>query len=272
MGWKEWLERLRRRVIVDPLANDPRSPPGTRLLGHDANWVFKHAVGGGQADFDQPIADLLPHDRAKLYALLNQKGHIDELIYALELFLPEVQLAEGTTVLDIGCGPFTAGLALANVVGSAAAYRYYGFDRAASMLALGQELANGARDAGAIHERTTVAFHRELAHANFGPQRAAERTLFVLSYLLASDTIDLPTLVSNIAATAERVGWGPIYVLYTNSVTEFNRRHFPFFAALMEAADFQLVREEETTQPRRIHYALFTRSARHMVPIGMFST
>lgn len=270
MAWKGWLERLRRSSIVDPLTNDGRSPQGTRLLGHEPEWVFRHAIGGGQADFDQPIADLSPRDRVMLYALLNQKGHINELIYAFELFLPDVQLAEGTTVVDIGCGPFTAGLALANVVGNAAAYRYFGFDSAASMLSFALELADGVRDAGAFHEHTTVNFHREPAHADFGPQRAAERTLFVLSYLLASSSIDPAALVDEIGTTADRVGWGPVYILYTNSVTDFNRRHFQPFRTMMEAAGFRLEREEETTQPRRIHYALFMRAARYSVPIGMF--
>jgi hypothetical protein len=121
MAWKQWLEDLRRQLIIEPI----KMRSGGNLsapLGKTPSWIFQHAIGGGQADFDQPIADLSPRDRVMLYALFNQKSHIDELIHAFDLFLPRAELVEGTTVVDIGCGPFTTGLALANVVGKVASY------------------------------------------------------------------------------------------------------------------------------------------------------
>jgi len=276
MAWKQWLEDLRRRLIVEPINSDRRSRQGAPL-GKTADWVFQHGIGGGQADFDQPIDNLSPRDRAMLYALFNQKSHIDELIHAFELFLPSLQLVEGTTVVDIGCGPFTSGLALANVVGAVASFRYFGIDRASSMRSLGKEFADGVRRASEFHERTCVNFHNDLTAVNFGTSRAAERTLFVLSYLLASDSIDPATLVNDIDSAAKRIGWGPTYVLYTNSAVSYNRRHFPEFQTIMEAAGFRLDQPAEVAdfedfrgRKRSIHYALFIRTGRNSVPIGEF--
>jgi hypothetical protein len=276
MAWKRWLVDLRRQLIVEPLKMRSDGNLGAPL-GKTIAWIFDHAIGGGQADFDQPIANLSSRDRVMLYALLNQKSHIDELIHAFDLFLPRTQLAEGTTVVDIGCGPFTAGLALANVVGNVAAYRYFGIDHSSAMRALGQEFADWVRQADELHECTSVSFHSDLARVDFGAKRSAERTLFVLSYLLASDSVDPAALVNVINSTASRIGWGPVYVLYTNSATDYNRRHFPDFQAGMEAVGFQLDQPAEVEifrdfrgRERHIHYALFLRNGRRLVPIEEF--
>lgn len=278
MAWKQWLENLRRQLIVEPIQMRSRGNLSAPL-GKTPAWIFQHAIGGGQADFDQPIADLASQDRVMLYALFNQKSHIDELIHAFELFLPRADLVEGTTVVDIGCGPFTTGLALANVVGNVASYRYFGIDVSSAMRALGQEFAISVRQAGELHDRTSVSFHPDLTGVDFGARRGAERTLFVLSYLLASDSIDPAALVNDIDSAANRIGWGPVYVLYTNSATEYNRRHFPQFQASMEAAGFKLEQPAEVAvfndfmgRERHIHYALFLRKGRRLVPIGEFQS
>ncbi|MBB5356846.1 hypothetical protein HDE76_000028 [Rhodanobacter sp. ANJX3] len=138
MRWKRWLEDLRRSFIVESIRSDERSAGGI-LLGHDMNWAFWNGIGGGQADFDEPSGNLSPRDRAMLYEYLNQKAHVDELIHAFDKFAQPVNVARGATIVDIGCGPFTFGPALANVLGNGVSFRYFGVDRAASMRALGKE-------------------------------------------------------------------------------------------------------------------------------------
>ncbi|MFG0461181.1 hypothetical protein ACF8GG_17840 [Pseudomonas sp. yb_1] len=263
---KPWLEQLRRKCIIDPIVNDRRSVNGTRL-GRDPGWIFSHAIGGGQADFDQPIEELSPRDRVMLYALFNQKAHIDELIHAFDqFFLQGVESFHDATVIDVGCGPFTAGLALANVLGSRAAYRYFGVDRASSMLTLANELAAEVRKVGEFNDRTEVSFHKSIDEISFGNPRAAEMTVFVLSYLLASNSVDVDALVGEINRARGRIGLGQTVVLYTNSAREGARNNYPKFRERMIEAGFkEHVRETErfqdTDKPRDIHYALFLRPA-----------
>jgi SAM-dependent methyltransferase len=271
---KPWLEQLRGRMFVDPIVADPRSAQGARL-GRTSDWIFRNAIGGGQADFDQPIEDLSPRDRAMLYALFNQKAHVDELIHAFTKFLPEPQSFRGATVIDIGCGPFTAGLAIANVVGGGVAYRYFGIDRASSMRLLANDLAQEVRVLAEINQDTQVSFHERVDGIDFGPQRAAEITVFVLSYLLASSTIDVDELVGEIKRASDRVGLGPSFVLYTNSARAHARAHFPVFRDLMVESGFSVHVEEterffDTDTPRDIHYALFVRAPISTLPITQF--
>ncbi|ATE76874.1 hypothetical protein [Pseudomonas frederiksbergensis] len=269
-----WLDPMRRRLILDPIVNDERSVSGTRL-GKQPGWIFQHAIGGGQADFDQWIENLSPRDRVMLYALFNQKAHIDELIHAFDKLLVDLEIFQDATVIDIGCGPYTAGLALANVVGSRAVYRYFGIDRALSMCAFAEELAAEVRALGELDERTEISFHQEIDVIDFGRRRGTQVTVFILSYLLASDTIDVDTLVAEIDRASKRVGLGPTVLLYTNSAREEARAAYPKFKKLMVDAGFtEHIEAKETfadsDKLREIHYALYVRRATLTIPIAEF--
>lgn len=260
---KPWLEQLRKRLIVDPIRNDKRSTTNT-LLGHDFGWVRRVGINGGQADFDSPLNGLSPRDRAMLYAYVNQKGHVDELIHAFNKLGENVRDFQNSTIIDIGCGPFTAGLALANVIGNEVPYRYYGLDRAQSMLDFGRELALGVSAAGEFHPSTKVFFESDLDSINFGPLRAADMTIFVLSYLLASGTIDIEKLVGEMLRACNRISLGRVVVFYTNSVREEARINYEPFRSRLTSEGFDVFVEgaevfNDADNQRNIHYALFVR-------------
>lgn len=262
--WKPWLSQLRRDLIISPLQNDRRST-SDKLLGKSMDWIFNVAINGGQADFDQCIDDLTPRDRAMLYAYANQKTHIDELIHAFEKFLANPGYIDNATVLDIGCGPFTAGLAFANIVETSFPYRYFGIDHANSMIDFGDELAQEAIARGYMHIDSKIDFANDLSTVDFGPLRAAETTVVVLSFLLASESIDVRKLVDDIVSACNRIALGRVIVLYTNSARESARRNFAPFKTEMMQNDFHLKIEEveqfeDTAKPRPIHYAVFIRN------------
>jgi SAM-dependent methyltransferase len=260
----QWLEDVRRAHIIDPINNDPRETWVNRTrLGYPTDWIFHTVIGGGQANFDEPIAGLSPRDRVMLYALFNQKAHVDELIQAFERLLPDPALLHGATVVDIGCGPFTAGLALANVAGNGVAFRYFGIDLSSAMCEFGQELATAAAAAGGLEPRTTIRFSPGTDGIDFGPRRS-EWTVIVLSYLLASASLNVQALCDQIVRACDRIGMGPVAVLYTNAVRETARAKFPQLESSLAAAGFEKKIEAldhltDGDKPRDIHYALFVR-------------
>ncbi|PTU04254.1 hypothetical protein DBR45_02820 [Pseudomonas sp. HMWF031] len=271
---KPWLEELRRQAIVLPIQTDARTKPN-KPLGRDVAWLFNYAIGGGQADFDQKIEDLTPLNRVMLYAYLNQKAHVDELICAFDMLLPDLERFKDATVIDIGCGPFTAGLSLANVVGDRVSYRYFGIDHSSTMCAFGENLALKVLDAGEFHECTQFSFHQNIETINFGQKNATEVTIFVLSYLLASETINVKLLVDQIVAARMKVGLGPAVLLYTNTGRIGARRLYPEFMECLEAAGFKEVVEKTevftgSDKDRSIHYALFVSPAVAMLPLSEF--
>lgn len=261
----QWYALVRRECIVDPINSDPRQTrqSGT-CLGKPSDFIFNRVIGGGQANFDEPIEDLSPRDRVMLYALFNQKGHVPELIHAFQKLVDSPQWLNKATMLDVGCGPFTAGLALANVAGTDVVFRYFGVDTSQEMCALGLELANAARVAGGLNVQTQVCITGSIDSIDFGAPRLGW-TIVVLSYLLASRSLNIELLVRQIVDACGRIGRGWVAVLYTNSAQVERRAAFPEFQSRMkdagfkcEAVDTELLTDGE--KPRNIHYALFTRA------------
>ncbi len=260
-----WLQTVLDVEINDKISSDARTT-STTFLGWPKKTVFTDVIEGGQADFDAPIGHLTGADRALLYAKYNQVRHLDELRHAFrQLFQPGLSYGD-PIMIDLGCGPFTAGLSLAATLGKNDVFDYYGVDHYQSMRDLGLQLANAARAHGALHDRTKYQFLRDLNQVNFGPIRGS-LTLFVASYLLASPNLNIENLVLDMINAHTRASMGPAVVLYTNSARAEARAKFPEFKRLLIEAGFNLVidhidRFTETTKaPTDVHYALFFKPA-----------
>jgi hypothetical protein len=85
-----------------------------RLLGVSKADVFQ-ILGGGQADFASPLDGLSADDLALLYAYWLQLGHVEELVEAFGQHLSGCNVDQ-PVVIDLGCGPFTGGLAVASAL------------------------------------------------------------------------------------------------------------------------------------------------------------
>lgn len=260
---KAWLEQFRRDEIVSPLQQDDRTIDNY-IFGNSSDWNFWNGIGGGQADFDKKVDNLEPRDRAMLYAYFNQKAHVDELIHAFNLLSGSPADMAETTILDIGCGPFTAGLALANIVGPQESFRYYGIDRAKSMRDVGDMFAGKVRALKELHPETLIEFHHSLGDINFVEQTPDKITIVILSYLFASTTIAVDELATEIIAACKKIGWGPVFIFYTNSTREAAGANFPAFKARLIKEGFRVEADNvenftDTDKPRKIHYALFAR-------------
>lgn len=262
-----WLRGLSDEEVHERLRRDRRTieQPGT-LLGWPQDQIFTDVLEGGQADFDAPVGVLSGADRALLYARYNLPRHLDELGEAFGQLFQSADRAGDPTVVDLGCGPFTAGLALAVTVGPRSVFRYHGIDRAASMCELGLRFAEGARARGALHPKTTWTFGSDLDAHDFGPL-PGDTTVVVASYLLASRTVEPRALAASVLRALERIGPGPAAFLYTNSAALRRNKNFgPFSEALVEGG-FRVVtdgteRFANTRNPADLRYALLYREER----------
>ena len=266
----DWLNRLRRDEVVGPVRDDPRSQ-GDSFFGMDRDRAFD-AVGGGQADFDAPYGDLSPDDLALLYAYLNQKGHLEELVAAFGQLLAG-EKPRNPIVVDVGCGPFTGGLALAATLGENPCFDYIGVDRADSMRRLGTRLASSDLMPG----KTTTHWAPGLGSADWPHPPGWRDVIVIVSYLFASPTLDVEAMFGDLEGLLDRLGRGAVTLLYTNSTRqEFNRR-YKEFRKLLEAAGFELraedhgeifVERRDRIQNRKLYYALFHRPPRQVLRLG----
>ena len=269
MALPSWLLNLRRREVVTKIQSSDDTQ-GDCILGIDRDEVFTAVLGGGQADFDAPFRHLEGLDRALLYAYLIQRGHLEELVEAFTQLFKDGAPNEPLIVLDLGCGPFTAGLALAAALGNDSAFSYIGLDQSASMREFGEKLAVAAEDLGALRgvDRMWV---ENLDAVQWREVPGWRPVLVIASYLLASPTLDVEVLIEDVDRLCNQFGRGPVTVLYTNSTRPTaNQKFGPFRDALTNAgfcifADDRgaiTINDLNSTRERELRYALFHRNVR----------
>lgn len=256
-----WLDELRRVEVTDRIRDDPRSRDRS-LLGMDRDRAFE-AIGGGQADFDAPLGDLSPDDLALLYAYLNQKGHLEELVAAFGQLLAG-RKATNPIVVDVGCGPFTGGLALAATLGDDPSFDYIGIDRADSMRRLAERLANSDLRPGQV----TTHWAPDIGSVRWPDRRGWREVTVIVSYLFASPTLDVEAMFADLSRLLHQLGNGAVTLLYTNSAREQANRRYPGFRRRLVEAGFRLITEGQGqivierwngSQERKLLYALFRR-------------
>lgn len=264
-----WLIELRRREIVERVKNDPRTS-GEDPLGVSTDVIFKEVILAGRANFNESWRHLTPDDRVLLYAYLNQLGHIEELVAAFRMLFEDYSL-DAPVVLDLGCGPFTAGLALFAVLGSEQELMYVGLDTAMAMRTLGERLAVAAEATGQTCVSSRHWTDSLSAMASSWPHAPGWRpVLVVVSYLLASESVDPDALVAELNEVLTRIGRGPVLLLCTNSTDPRAGRKFPAFREALQRAGFDLKADDvgslriargQTARQRSLRYALFHRQS-----------
>lgn len=261
----DWREQTLRQEVYERIQNDKRTTPDT-FLGWNKSTIFKEVIKFGQADFDAPLGHLNGADKALLYAMYNQSGHLRELDEAFGQLLADQQKLSSPFVFDIGCGPFTAGLSLAIALGNQQIFRYYGIDLYASMRDLGAKIACTAKTHNGLHPLTECTFHQTLDEIEYPPAARNNAKIFIASYLLASDTLIVEPMVKSIAAIADGFSRGPSLLLYTNTSNPLAGQKYPELKKCLEDAGFQCTADDNTTlehrnKPRDLHYALFFKAA-----------
>ena len=264
------LQDLRRTEIVERVQRDPRTR-GDLVLGVDHRTAME-AIDWGQAEFDQPVGSLSAEDRVLLYAYWNQRRHLEELTEAFHQLFSTNRPTDPLIAIDLGCGPFTGGLALAGQLGNEERFDYIGVDRSQSMREFGEQLAVVAESLPGTPrvERhwaadiSSVAWHKPLGW---------RPVIVIVSFLLASPTLQVEALMVELEHLLQRLSRGATTVLYTNSPKAGPNRGFPKFCKALEDADFRRVADdigaiETERRTLELRYALFHRGQQDTLRLG----
>lgn len=252
---------LRRNEILHRVRVDPRSRRDL-VLGVDRDTALD-AIDWGQADFDESKGTLSAEDRVLLYAFFNQLGHLEELSEAFRQVFSQSRPTDSLIVIDLGCGPFTAGLALAGQLDLSEQFDYIGVDRSRTMLEFGERLANAA-DSMPELPKIRRQWTSDIPSIAWTEPLRWRPVLVVVSFLFASPTLRLAQLLTDVHSLLSRLGRGEVFVLYTNSPTERPNRLFPLFQNNLLDAGFKVVADNvgvvhTARRERRLRYALFHR-------------
>ena len=236
---------------------------------------MREVIGGGQAEFDQSWNDLSADDRVLLYAYFNQLGHLEELAEAFRMLFAEASRPESPIVVDLGCGPFTGGLAIATGLGHESRLDYIGVDRSRAMRELGEKLASAAAELDRT-PRIDRHWSPDISSVTWGSAPGWRPVFVIVSYLLASPTLDAGELIGELEGLLAKLGRGPVTVLYTNSpdLSRTAATELPYRAveSRLRAVrrGYRLNRDRETgrSRNRRLRYALFHRRNQDILRLG----
>ena len=260
----QWLQDLRRTEITERVGNDPRSVGGT-FFGVDRDTAME-AVGRGQADFDEPWDTLSSDDRVLLYAYFLQLGHLEELVEAFRMLFARTY-PNDPIVVDLGCGPFTGGLAIASILGGDARFDYIGVDQSHGMCQFGEQLASAAARLD-VTPHNVRHWSPSIAAVPWNAAPGWRDVIVIMSYLFASPTLDVAALITELEGLLSKLGGGGVTVLYTNSARQETNLGFPAFCDALQKAGFQLYADDTGSieierwsgaRTRKLRYALFHR-------------
>ena len=151
-------DAFHRKNIALRVQRDPRTRLRKNLLlGCPFQHVRYSIIKNGTVDFDAGHKDrygvLTPDDLASLYCYLYLPRHHAELLSTFDrcsTWIDDVLIpGRSTWLVDLGCGPGTAGLAFADHC-RGVPFHYIGFDRSTAMQPTAQSLLNEARHSGLI--------------------------------------------------------------------------------------------------------------------------
>ena len=206
-----------------------------------------------------------------LYACFNQKGHLEELTEAFRKIFANTT-PEGLIVVDLGCGPATGGLALAGALPSPS-FDYIGVDSSQAMRRLGEHLASLTPQLNNVQRR----WAGDVKAVKWDRAPGWRPVLIIVSFLLASPTLNPGQVVANLDELLAKLGNGRVTMLYTNSPKSGPNRGLSAFGGALTQAGFDMpadgtgeiiVERWEGNQHRRFRYAVFHRPAQGRLRLG----
>ncbi|HEV8060582.1 MAG TPA: class I SAM-dependent methyltransferase, partial [Gemmataceae bacterium] len=225
MGYYE-MDRLIQDHVKHPVKSDTRTikiEGEPFWLGYPMETIRKMVLGLGLADFanscSHPLYGALSaDDRVLLYCFINMKRHLANLSKVMTEYrqpVNSVLSSPHATVIDIGCGPGTAFLAIASVL-EGSRFRYYGIDSAAPMRSKADSLWQAAMASNLIGEGSTAVFTSSWDQIPANALTADSQVLLVFSCFFGSPSLTNAAIQSLCGAVTARLS--PPHVAKTLTV------------------------------------------------------
>lgn len=229
------------RIILE----DPRTDWSENLsLGYPFEVIREQVLAKGLADFskgheDNRYGPLTAEEKVILYCFVNLKKHFFACLATYEAHraaIEELLVSERSPlVLDVGCGPATACLALTDLF-PGRRFDYLGIDSSPAMRTRARRLWEAACEKGLVGEGSTPDFKESWDEVDVDQVVPATTVLIVFSYLFASHTLTFGTIRS-LADFVHRLAASrttrPLVTVYMNSTNPLANRNYEVFKQLL---------------------------------------
>lgn len=208
------LEDLFEERIKEPY-NQARKRPYWQ--SEDIHGQAHLIIDKGRADFCEPYMELSPDDLVLIYCYTNMRMHFYSNYHILNVHREALQAyivngQQRILFVDIGCGPFTCGLAFnafTHGLPNKPHITYIGVDRAPAMVAKAAEFN---QHGGYVDRFDTCTDYNDLPailHQHISDQEQLV-IIFSMSYFFASKTLDVSELAAVIYDLTETYNYCPI--------------------------------------------------------------
>lgn len=260
-------EDLFERCITQPLRS--KSPRGhlSKPLGYDTYYIKNKIIENGTANFRKSFEAydgkiISPADRVLLYCHFNLRVHYFSSYYIYSVYLSafnkdRLGFTEKLFFLDLGCGPLTSGLAIADLFlqkyGTAINMNYIGVDIARVMLDKATELKDNAPALFASTKFNFVQTFTDALKLITDKLFFYNHTLIInTSYLFASSSLNVDELAAFLIQIRVICEKAAIHIVFQNPDKKDRNSKYVEWKKKLEPSGLEIVARDIS----RVRYAL----------------
>lgn len=243
LQWSPAMQKLYNDQVVGPVI-DHKFTDGKRYLwlGYPIDVIARRIILKGRADFgngyDDPNHPLKPAEKTLLYCFCNMRLHFFEALATFRRYRTTIKsmFADGkkTMMIDLGCGPGTAGLALGEFM-KGSMFSYVGLDIARPMRDKARSLLQAGIDEGILANETGIAISRSWRELLKGVSKIKAQNVIVnATYLFASESLNVDDVCSLVRALCKRPEIERVVFIYSNTIDARASKKYEEFKTKMD--------------------------------------
>lgn len=189
---------------------------------YDIKTILRDVLKSGRTDFRYAYNEISPCEKVLLYCFFNMKKHFFTSYAVFERILPSLKTVFDNEdyrpiMIDLGCGPMTSGIAIADLMMSSTAkalsFTYVGVDIAPAMIARAKKFEDSP-----LFSNTSFYYWEDWNEIDFSVLYSVagknNPVVFNASYLFASDSLDSEELAGLVSDVVKL--WDHVYLIFQN--------------------------------------------------------
>jgi len=242
--WSDRMNILYREQIQQPVFNDSYTDfSEDTLLGVPFQTIRDEVIVKGRANFSTEYkysdsVTLTADQKVLLYCFINFKKHFYACVESFHQnrdSLSRWHSLKSPYLIDLGCGPATAGLAMCDCI-PGVKWNYLGIDTAVSMRTMANQLLTAAKSSGLLLPDSDVSFFPAWTAPASNQLPRDSALLLVCSYFFASASINtsvLRSLATWVKSLVDEPGRTVVLFAYLNSTNPWSNTNYEYFKTLL---------------------------------------
>lgn len=239
-----------------------------RWWKYDNRTIIRNVLKSGRTDFREAYNEISPSEKVLLYCFFNMKKHFFTSYAVFERILPSLKvffnIEEYTPIMiDLGCGPMTSGIAIADLMMSTESnplsFTYVGVDIAPAMIERAKMFENSP-----LFSKTSFYYYEDWEEIDFSVLYATtgknNPVIFNASYLFSSESL-IPSQLAEFVLNVVKL-WDSVYLIFQNPDSDTRNIKYIDFKSRLQHHELlkgtELIRYKATSSEssERVYYEI----------------